>query len=67
MVHGEGGDSSAARVLAALQLGARRQLAIRVGNRAARAWLLFKGAGGVENTTNGEDGAMTESRRRRSP
>ena len=52
---------SVERRRAALWLGVRRQLAIRVGNGAARARLLFKGAGGVENTTNlrgwGGDGA----------
>ena len=40
-VHGEAGGSSAARVSAVLWLGARRQLAIRVGNGAVRARLLF--------------------------
>ena len=40
-----------------------RQLAIGIGDRAARARLLFKGAGGVENTANGEDGAVTDSQR----
>ena len=55
VMHGEAGDSSTARVLAVLWLGARRQLAIRVGNGASRAQLLFKRVGGVENMTNGED------------
>ena len=60
-MHGEAGGSSAARVSAVLWLGARRQLAIRVGNGAVRARLLFKGAGGMENMANGEDGAAMES------
>ena len=63
MEHGEAGGSVTARVSAVLWLGARRQLAIRVGNGAARARLLFKGAGGMENTANGEDGAVTDSQR----